>query len=191
MKRFTAVLLLLCLAAALCSCATFSGPSGVANRFMANLKAYDLEGAGKCLLNPDELDADKSESNVFYDYYKDCAKKMKFKIVESTEDGDKGTVKVHVTYLDSGELFAEVYKEYLAKSLTSALSGKKNENLLGDIFDEKKPDFPPKTAETDLIFNCTKKDGRWYIDKMPDGCTRVMTSGMTGLLGDLISSFWK
>ena len=105
--------------------------------------------------------------------------------------GDKGTVKVHVTYLDSGELFAEVYKEYLAKSLTSALSGKKNENLLGDIFDEKKPDFPPKTAETDLIFNCTKKDGRWYVDKMPDGCTRVMTSGMTGLLGELISSFRK
>ena len=82
MKRFTAALLLLCLAAALCSCSTFSGPSGVANRFMANLKAYDLEGAGKCLLNPDELDADKSESNVFYDYYKECAKKMKFRISE-------------------------------------------------------------------------------------------------------------
>lgn len=107
------------------------------------------------MYKPDE------ENNV--KLFKAMAKNLKYEMLESSEDGDEATVKVHITTLDFASIMSDISSRLMVEYLTPNNTGKDMDKVFSGIIDDEIKNADKK--EYDTVFNFIKdKNGSWVLD---------------------------
>ena len=103
----------------------------------------------------------EEENNV--KLFKAMAKNLKYEILESSEDGDEATVKVHITTLDFASIMSDISSRLMVEYLTPNNTGKDMDKVFSGIIDDEIKNADKK--EYDTVFNFIKdKNGSWVLD---------------------------
>ena len=132
---------------------------GVVNKFLGEIKQYELEKSKKYLMNPELLDSAliKSDNESKQMFIEALFSNMEYKVKNSTtrEDGNV-VVNVSITNIDVANIFNLVYKDIFRKTF----NGEKDINIsesLANIL--KKPNLPKKTILSQFLM---EKNGDSY-----------------------------
>ena len=83
--------------------------------------------------------------------------------MESSEDGDEATVKVHITTLDFASIMSDISSRLMVEYLTPNNTGKDMDKVFSGIIDDEIKNADKK--EYDTVFNFIKdKNGSWVLD---------------------------
>mgnify|MGYP001624108702 CR=1 FL=1 len=185
--------------------ASFSGcttasPEEPVQALMEATKQLDFETI-KSVVNPEasstssENPLEMEEYAFIFDALKEYAQKMEYDVQEATIDGDSAQVPVQVTYVDASTLIGEVITETLQQGMVQVFSGKEmtqeeTNQMILDIFSQKKDTVGENTAETTLTFTCQKENGTWKITGVDQTAyLDVLTANMWSAFVSLSESF--
>ncbi len=182
------------------ACAPTPKPEESVKELMEATKQIDFE-AIQNVLNPDapsESSENPMETEDFafiLDTLKEYAQKMTYEVQEATVDEDSAQVPVKVTYVDASTLIGEIITEALQQAMVQAFSGKEltqeeTNQIIMDIFNEKKDVVGENMTETTLTFSCQKIDGKWQISDVDQTAyLDVLTANMWSTFSELSESF--
>lgn len=186
MKKIISLVCAMVLIASLVGCGAQAKPDTVVTTFCDAMKAYDRETMSSCVTSggedlTEETEAEDELTNQIFNYLKTCTSKMTYSIENSEVNEDKGTVTVKFKYVDASPVVAAAFGEYIQQALAMAFSGADEDTMsqfFVSIFNEKKDSTDTGTAESTLVFSCTKTDEGWKIDSLPDGAESILLSNV-------------
>ncbi len=195
MKNLRFMIPILVIAMLLTGC-SLSKPDSVVKKFNDAMKVYDIETMKECVISggedidevkdvlSGEESSDSSEAetfSVFADFLREQGKKMKYSVTDTNVEGDTGYVTVKYNYVDASPVVTSFIGEYFTQAFALAFSGASDDamnDLAESIFNEKKDSVACKDAELELTYVCSKKDGEWKIDTIPEEAINVMVCNM-------------
>ena len=200
-QKAWALVLAAALVLALAGCGAQPKAEDTVRQFCDAMKTLDLETMQSSVSSRGEdqtdleelLTGEDSEEYAFLlDYVKELAGQIDYEITAASQDGDKGTVTVHFKHIDASDVVKRAFQDYLMKGIGMAFSGAGEEEmaqLLKDCFAEAIRTTKTGEAEATIEFKCTKKDGKWLIDEVPDELASVIMGNMDKALEGLSENF--
>ena len=161
-----------------------SKPDKAVKQFCEGMKTFDFAKMSEVVSTMDNVKSaseEDEEYQVLWNYVKESAGKMTYKIIGSEKDGDKGTVTVQFNYVDAAPLIASTLSEFITKAIGLAFSGADDsmyQSTLEGIFNEKRAAMTESMVDTTATFSCTKTDDGWKIDKVPEEVVSVLLCNM-------------
>lgn len=166
---------LLMLLISLTGCGATAKPEATVKGLMEATKQLDFAVMDKYLGTDlsDSSQEEMEEIDYFIDMAKEYLQKMEYEVLEATVDGDIAQVPVKVKYVDASTLIGEIFTEVLQQAVVQAFSAtemseEKMNQMMIDIFEEKKDKVAENFAEATIIFECTKTDGVWNITEFDE-----------------------
>ena len=160
------------------------GPDRMVSQFCDAMKAFDLDKMHSFVISSDQtwgVMDDNDMALTFVDSMKDWAKKMTYTVGDKAVDGDKANVTVNFNYTDATNVVKSTLGEYLTQAFAMVFDNPTEEQLtqlLTQIYKEQSEKIPTATAESTVIFPCTKVSEEWKIDTLPDEALNVLTSNI-------------
>lgn len=109
--------------------------------------------------------------------------KLEYKILSTTEKGDKATVEAEITNIDMKAVMQQYFSEVLDISMSNALAGdsaisdEEIDEKLEQIFIEKMTKNDQATKTTTVEIQLVKKDNKWKI-QLDEKIQDAITGGM-------------
>lgn len=174
-----------------------NSPKNVVKAFSNSMKTFDFEKMDTYIYSedkskklPDFEETDELE-RAFIDYFKKNASKIEFKIIDSTEENNKASVKVKYKYVDGGRVIRNTVMEGMQQAVQVAftdpeISSEKMEEMLKTIVDKNMADgVEDIIVEKDIIVPCIKIENKWYLDGINEDLLNVILSNFIYVSKDL------
>ena len=186
-RTVLAAALVLAMAFSLCACGDQPLAEDAVRDFCDAMQTMDLKTMDGFLIQStredrkglgDLLEGENAEDYSFLvDYLRESAGEMKYQIVKASQDGDKGTVRVRFEYTDASDVVRRALQDYKDQMLSLAMSGAGKDAMrqaMEDCFAEAVKTTQTGRSAVTVDFPCTKKNGQWLIDKMPEELRSVL-----------------
>lgn len=176
MKKILISVLIIILALGVTGCGGESPEQAVKNTLDA-IKAGDVEKASK-YVDYDKLQiTDKSALNAedkekSEEMAKMIFKNIKYKVLESSEDGNTATVKAEITNLDMGNVMTDFVSQLLPlafSGLSKEQMNEKSEEVFVSLISKES-----KTVTKTVELNLSKKDDNWKIESSDEFSDAVL-----------------
>ena len=161
-----------------------SGPDSTIIQFCDAMKAFDLDKMHSLVLSSDQSWGQLEENDmaiVFIDSMKEWSKKMSYSIGNTDVDGDHANVSVNYKYTDATDVVKSTLREYLTQAFGMVLDNPSEEQmtqLLTEIFKDQTTKTPTVTAEASVVYPCSKVNGNWMIDTVPEEAVNVLSNNI-------------
>lgn len=202
MKRFSSILIVLCLILSFAGCSSAPKPDETVKGFMDSSKNLDFTKMAT-FVNPNntkDLNSVQSKINddptqkYFVDYIKTRNSKMTYEVKASNVSGDSASVSVYCKYIDSTPLLKAVFSEFLIEAMSLAFSGteltdEQTGTMMKKIMDEKQKSITDTFKESTIDIKCVKINDKWYIDSINDDLFNVITANIISAGKEIASSF--
>ena len=192
MKRICNILFTLLLMLLVCACGSSAGPDSVVKEFSEAAKKLDWEAMSKGVKNGNFdssiMETEDEMTAQLIEFFKGEAKKITYTIDKSSVDGDKGVVDVTYKFTDATPIVKATMADYFMKAMDMAMGGASEEDLgklFFDIFKEKAKAESLAQTEATIQFSCTKDNGKWIIDSVPEEMTNVITCNFAAATAQL------
>ena len=165
------------------------GPDKTVSQFCDAMKAFDLEKMHSMVLEDGEalLDTSDDMAQAFMASLKEWAGKLSYNITDTAINGEKADVTVKFKYSDATNLIKNTLAEYMTQAFAMVFDNPSEDelhSLLGKVFQEQKGKIPVGTAETSVVFPCTKTADGWKIDRVSDEALNVLTANMLNVFDE-------
>ena len=154
---------------------SFGNPTAVVTAFCDALRDFNFENTVTCMQNGSadlenlptgEQLAEGFGSEYFFDFFRDSASQMTYRLEETENDGENSAVAVSFTHVDASELMHASQKEFALQALAMAFSEDSESKIaqgLAEVFKKNAEAIATATDVTDVIFHCVNGDDGWKI----------------------------
>ena len=179
-------------------------PIEVVTEFIEAMKEFDIDEM-TTKVKPDqrgELDkinsfqqGNKDESAEYlFDFMKGNAEKINYEVLDSNTEGDRASINVNFNYVDGTPLYKATIKEYIKKTVSLAVTGKKRTNeetfkLIVQIMKDKKDSVELPMVDKAVLIDCVKIDNEWYIEQLNEDIMDVASSNLLSYSKDIEDKF--
>lgn len=163
-----------------------SKPENAVNTLMKNAQKFDIDGIKETLrpelrdndIATEGLDSDET-MNLYLDYFKDNAKKIKYSIGDIVVDDDFASVNVEVQYVDGIDALESAVIKLLKESFAGTFSGdemsdEEIQEVVSTALTNYQSEHGDEFVTTSIVLECIKIDNKWYIDDLDDDFLNVI-----------------
>ena len=163
-----------------------SKPENAVNTLMKNAQKFDIDGIKETLrpelrdndIATEGLDSDET-MNLYLDYFKDNAKKIKYSIGDIVVDDDFASVNVEVQYVDGIDALESAVIKLLKESFAGTFSGdemsdEEIQEVVSTALTNYQSEHGDEFVTTSIVLECIKIDNKLYIDDLDDDFLNVI-----------------
>ncbi|QHI72924.1 DUF5105 domain-containing protein [Aminipila terrae] len=188
MKKFLIIFLCLFIVLTTVGCGG-EKPEQAVKSMLDAVKAANQEAAEK-YIDYDKL-TDQEEDGSFAskneEIYKLILKNLNYKILSSSEDGDKATVKAEITNIDMKPIMDKMFSDAIALAF-SGLSDEQLEQKFNKNFEKLINNKDNKTITNTVTITLNKKDNHWKID-VSDELANAISGNLITVQKEMKDSF--
>ena len=184
-KKLFSIIIAALLLVSMIGCSS-SKPENAVNTLMKNAQKFDIDGIKETLrpelrdndIATEGLDSDET-MNLYLDYFKDNAKKIKYSIGDIVVDDDFASVNVEVQYVDGIDALESAVIKLLKESFAGTFSGdemsdEEIQEVVSTALTNYQSEHSDEFVTTSIVLDCIKIDNKWYIDDLDDDFLNVI-----------------
>lgn len=184
-KKLFSIIIAALLLVSMIGCSS-SKPENAVNTLMKNAQKFDIDGIKETLrpelrdndIATEGLDSDET-MNLYLDYFKDNAKKIKYSIGDIVVDNDFASVNVEVQYVDGIDALESAVIKLLKESFAGTFSGdemsdEEIQEVVSTALTNYQSEHGDEFVTTSIVLECIKIDNKWYIDDLDDDFLNVI-----------------
>ena len=184
-KKLFSIIIAALLLVSMIGCSS-SKPENAVNTLMKNSQKFDIDGIKETLrpelrdndIATEGLDSDET-MNLYLDYFKDNAKKIKYSIGDIVVDDDFASVNVEVQYVDGIDALESAVIKLLKESFAGTFSGdemsdEEIQEVVSTALTNYQSEHGDEFVTTSIVLECIKIDNKWYIDDLDDDFLNVI-----------------
>lgn len=184
-KKLFSIIIAALLLVSMIGCSS-SKPENAVNTLMKNAQKFDIDGIKETLrpelrdndIATEGLDSDET-MNLYLDYFKDNAKKIKYSIGDIVVDDDFASVNVEVQYVDGIDALESAVIKLLKESFAGTFSGdemsdEEMQEVVSTALTNYQSEHGDEFVTTSIVLECIKIDNKWYIDDLDDDFLNVI-----------------
>ncbi|MDY5213220.1 DUF4878 domain-containing protein [Intestinibacter sp.] len=184
-KKLFSIIIAALLLVSMIGCSS-SKPENAVNTLMKNAQKFDIDGIKETLrpelrdndIATEGLDSDET-MNLYLDYFKDNAKKIKYSIGDIVVDDDFASVNVEVQYVDGIDALESAVIKLLKESFAGTFSGdemsdEEIQEVVSTALTNYQSEHGDEFVTTSIVLECIKIDNKWYIDDLDDDFLNVI-----------------
>ena len=184
-KKLFSIIIAALLLVSMIGCSS-SKPENAVNTLMKNAQKFDIDGIKETLrpelrdndIATEGLDSDET-MNLYLDYFKDNAKKIKYSIGDIVVDDDFASVNVEVQYVDGIDALESAVIKLLKESFAGTFSGdemsdEEIQEVVSTALTNYQSEHGDEFVTTSIVLECIKIDNKWYIDDLGDDFLNVI-----------------
>lgn len=184
-KKLFSIIIAALLLVSMIGCSS-SKPENAVNTLMKNAQKFDIDGIKETLrpelrdndIATEGLDSDET-MNLYLDYFKDNAKKIKYSIGDIVVDDDFASVNVEVQYVDGIDALESAVIKLLKESFAGTFSGdemsdEEIQEVVSTALTNYQSEHGDEFVTTSIVLDCIKIDNKWYIDDLDDDFLNVI-----------------
>ena len=128
--------------------------------------------------------------NLYLDYFKDNAKKIKYSIGDIVVDDDFASVNVEVQYVDGIDALESAVIKLLKESFAGTFSGdemsdEEIQEVVSTALTNYQSEHGDEFVTTSIVLDCIKIDNKWYIDDLDDDFLNVIFCNFVSFMNSL------
>ncbi|MFO7887693.1 MAG: DUF4878 domain-containing protein [Eubacteriales bacterium] len=200
MRKLISLLLILTLVLLTIGCSSQANPETAVKNYLEAVKEFDVDTMNSLMAKPEEDDfqemlEDEGEmATYFMNYIKNNAKKIEYEIINMKIEDDTAKVDVKAKFINGSPLIIETFGELFKNLMTESFSGnelseEETEMLIIEIMEEKSQEIETKFVENQFTIDLVKKDNNWYLEKVSDELTNVVTANFFKAFDEINKSF--
>lgn len=184
-KKLFSIIIAALLLVSMIGCSS-SKPENAVNTLMKNAQKFDIDGIKETLrpelrdndIATEGLDSDET-MNLYLDYFKDNAKKIKYSIGDIVVDDDFASINVEVQYVDGIDALESAVIKLLKESFAGTFSGdemsdEEIQEVVSTALTNYQSEHGDEFVTTSIVLECIKIDNKWYIDDLDDDFLNVI-----------------
>lgn len=195
-KKLFSIIIAALLLVSMIGCSS-SKPENAVNTLMKNAQKFDIDGIKETLrpelrdndIATEGLDSDET-MNLYLDYFKDNAKKIKYSIGDIVVDDDFASVNVEVQYVDGIDALESAVIKLLKESFAGTFSGdemsdEEMQEVVSTALTNYQSEHGDEFVTTSIVLDCIKIDNKWYIDDLDDDFLNVIFCNFVSFMNSL------
>lgn len=195
-KKLFSIIIAALLLVSMIGCSS-SKPEIAVNTLMKNAQKFDIDGIKETLrpelrdndIATEGLDSDET-MNLYLDYFKDNAKKIKYSIGDIVVDDDFASVNVEVQYVDGIDALESAVIKLLKESFAGTFSGdemsdEEMQEVVSTALTNYQSEHGDEFVTTSIVLDCIKIDNKWYIDDLDDDFLNVIFCNFVSFMNSL------
>lgn len=195
-KKLFSIIIAALLLVSMIGCSS-SKPENAVNTLMKNAQKFDIDGIKETLrpelrdndIATEGLDSDET-MNLYLDYFKDNAKKIKYSIGDIVVDDDFASVNVEVQYVDGIDALESAVIKLLKESFAGTFSGdemsdEEIQEVVSTALTNYQSEHGDEFVTTSIVLECIKIDNKWYIDDLDDDFLNVIFCNFVSFMNSL------
>lgn len=195
-KKLFSIIIAALLLVSMIGCSS-SKPENAVNTLMKNAQKFDIDGIKETLrpelrdndIATEGLDSDET-MNLYLDYFKDNAKKIKYSIGDIVVDNDFASVNVEVQYVDGIDALESAVIKLLKESFAGTFSGDEMsddemQEVVSTALTNYQSEHGDEFVTTSIVLDCIKIDNKWYIDDLDDDFLNVIFCNFVSFMNSL------
>ena len=195
-KKLFSIIIAALLLVSMIGCSS-SKPEIAVNTLMKNAQKFDIDGIKETLrpelrdndIATEGLDSDET-MNLYLDYFKDNAKKIKYSIGDIVVDDDFASVNVEVQYVDGIDALESAVIKLLKESFAGTFSGdemsdEEIQEVVSTALTNYQSEHGDEFVTTSIVLDCIKIDNKWYIDDLDDDFLNVIFCNFVSFMNSL------
>lgn len=195
-KKLFSIIIAALLLVSMIGCSS-SKPENAVNTLMKNAQKFDIDGIKETLrpelrdndIATEGLDSDET-MNLYLDYFKDNAKKIKYSIGDIVVDDDFASVNVEVQYVDGIDALESAVIKLLKESFAGTFSGdemsdEEMQEVVSTALTNYQSEHGDEFVTTSIVLDCIKIDNKWYIDDLDDDFLNVIFCNFVSFMDSL------
>lgn len=195
-KKLFSIIIAALLLVSMIGCSS-SKPENAVNTLMKNAQKFDIDGIKETLrpelrdndIATEGLDSDET-MNLYLDYFKDNAKKIKYSIGDIVVDDDFASVNVEVQYVDGIDALESAVIKLLKESFAGTFSGdemsdEEMQEVVSTALTNYQSEHGDEFVTTSIVLECIKIDNKWYIDDLDDDFLNVIFCNFVSFMNSL------
>lgn len=195
-KKLFSIIIAALLLVSMIGCSS-SKPENAVNTLMKNAQKFDIDGIKETLrpelrdndIATEGLDSDET-MNLYLDYFKDNAKKIKYSIGDIVVDDDFASVNVEVQYVDGIDALESAVIKLLKESFAGTFSGdemsdEEIQEVVSTALTNYQSEHGDEFVTTSIVLDCIKIDNKWYIDDLDDDFLNVIFCNFVSFMNSL------